>query len=105
MIKYRNKKLLRLAKEVDFCMGCGKINENDVVAAHLNFDKSKGMATKCHDYLIAYLCWKCHVLVDEGYGISSAERKQFTFKVFLKTLNWLFNNSYLEVNQKKKYKF
>jgi hypothetical protein len=45
------------------------------------------------------------VLVDEGYGISSAERKQFTFKVFLKTLNWLFNNSYLEVNQKKKYKF
>ena len=38
--KYRNKKLLEMAKESPYCMNptCGKDNNGDVVAAHLNFD-------------------------------------------------------------------
>ena len=95
--KYRNKKLLKLANKCPYCMACGVDNNNDIVAAHLNFDKSKGMGTKCHDYLIAYLCWKCHLLIDEGYSLTPEDKKELSQRAFLKTLNWLFTENHLTV--------
>lgn len=78
-------------------MACGADNNNDIVAAHLNFDKSKGMGTKCHDYLIAYLCWKCHLLIDEGYSLTPEDKAELSQRAFLKTLNWLFTEKHLTV--------
>tara|TARA_R100000664_G_C2661818_1_gene77686 strand:- start:80 stop:406 length:327 start_codon:yes stop_codon:yes gene_type:complete len=101
--KYRNKKLLEMAKESPYCMNptCGKDNNGDVVAAHLNFDKSKGMATKANDYLIAYLCYKCHTLVDEGYSLSKDEKHDLMFKAFINTLRWLFTTERIRIGKGK----
>ena len=105
--KFRNKKILAFAKESPYCMNpmCGKDNNGDIVAAHLNFEKSKGMGTKANDYSIAYLCSKCHIIVDEGYSISIEDKKELMLRSFLNTIRWLFLTGRLKVDKGKKYNF
>ena len=95
---YRNKRLLDLANECNECMGCGRANAGDVVAAHSNqLRDGKGKAIKAHDYRIAYLCHGCHYSLDQGSVLSKQERITMWEEAHRKTIGWLFENDHLKV--------
>jgi hypothetical protein len=62
---YRNKELLRYARHCE-CQHCFlPFMQDTVVAAHSNqLRHGKGMGIKAHDCFIAYLCCRCHDIVD-----------------------------------------
>lgn len=90
---YRNRKLLDAAREAPHCMGCGKHNEGDVVAAHSNQSRDgKGGAHKAHDYRVAFLCCGCHTELDQGRRMSREDRVAFWEAAHRKTIGWLFES-------------
>lgn len=87
---YRNKKLLEIAKYVPYCMGCGKISNGTIVAAHSNqIRDGKGTGHKAHDYRIAYLCHCCHMAIDSGQ-LTREEKLDAWESAHRKTIAWLF---------------
>ena len=95
-MNYRNKKLLKLAKECPKCMLCGSYQP--VVAAHSNqLRDGKGKGIKAHDYRIAYLCNDCHMAIDQGAVYSKATRMELWEQAHRDTIAWLFENGHLEV--------
>lgn len=102
--KYRNRKLLDLAAESPFCWGCAAVNDGTVVAAHSNqLRDGKGKGTKAHDFRIAFLCYSCHMAVDEGRDPRTNERLCLQQKLDLweeghrHTIAWLFLSGHLKV--------
>lgn len=50
------------------CKNCGS-HDDTTVNAHANKIKyGKGKAIKCHDALTAWLCYRCHKWLDQGFG-------------------------------------
>lgn len=97
-MKYRNKKLLELANDCPVCCACGGHNFGNVVAAHSNLLRDgKGMRTKAHDFMVAYLCDACHYALDQSPEMSRAEREAFFLDAWRNTITWLFLNGHLEV--------
>lgn len=95
---YRNPKLLRLASKCPRCLLCQKFNDGDVVAAHSNqLRDGKGMGTKAHDYRIAYVCYTCHMEIDQGKEWSKEFRRSQWEKAHRATIGWLFENGHLQV--------
>lgn len=86
---YRNRKLLALAKEVPYCMGCRHPNDGTIVAAHRN--EGKGMGIKAPDWAIAFLCHDCHHYIDEGKSPRS-ERRAIMDRSIVVTLGWIIEN-------------
>ena len=87
---YRNPKLLAMARECPVCMNCGKSNHDDVVAAHSNqLRDGKGRGLKAHDYRIAFLCYVCHLDLDQGKDMSKQERVEMWEEAHRKSIGWL----------------
>lgn len=84
----RSKPMLTGAKGQS-CVNCG-VSDGTVVAAHYTGLRShllgKGKGIKCHDLMVADLCFKCHNAFDVDYDRSSFEKKidlseQFLFLI------------------------
>jgi hypothetical protein len=98
---YRNPKLLAIAKQSP-CQLCG-VQDSTIVASHSNqLIDGKGMGIKASDYRIAYLCNACHYTLDQGKQLPKAKRKEYWDQAHRSTIGWLFENGYLEVNEKPK---
>jgi uncharacterized protein YlaI len=81
--KHRSRKLRDSARHEE-CVVCG--SPEGVVWAHYNGqDGGKGLATKAHDLLGAYLCYECHRRYDEGRE-SRAEKRAFFLEAFFKSM-------------------
>lgn len=96
--KYRNKKLLELAREMPHCMLCGKFNNGDVVAAHSNsLLHGKGTGTKAHDFFVAFLCYECHRQIDQGKDWSREEKDENWRTAFDRSWIYMLTNDLVEV--------
>lgn len=62
------------------CQSCGA-DDGTIVAAHSNQLKhGKGMGIKAHDCFIAYLCHRCHDIVDgRSYHKLDQETREYTW--------------------------
>jgi len=95
---YRNRAHLDLARQAPRCFGCGAFNRGDVVAAHANH-VDKGMGLKAPDWAwaaLGSLCG-CHPRLDQGSDMTREERRDFWFRAFVETQNWLWNAGLLVV--------
>ena len=100
---YRNPSLLALARHAPHCMnpGCRANQEGQVVAAHSNsLAHGKGMGHKAHD-IPAYLCDRCHHLVDGrpegGPLLPKAVREAMFLSALYETILWLLQSGHLQV--------
>lgn len=95
-------KLADLAREAPYCMHCMG-NDGTIVPAHANrLIYGKGMGIKAGresidglpvpDHMIAYLCHACHHELDNGKGLSRAERYAMWDAAFARTVHWWFMN-------------
>lgn len=92
-MNYRNKALLRAAKDAPHCMACNAPNVGNVVMAHSNqIRDGKGKSIKAHDYRVAALCDRCHVAIDQGSAMSRAERIETWEEAHRATIGWLFES-------------
>jgi len=92
---YRNPKLLALAKDAP-CSLCNSIGTT--VSAHSNYSEhGKGMARKADDSYIAFLCYTCHMDIDQG-AESYDSKKQRWYLALSKTYHWLLINDHLTIN-------
>jgi hypothetical protein len=93
---YRNKKLLEVVRESP-CQHCGT-EDGTVCAAHANTAAAgKGMGIKAHDYMIAALCFRCHMSLDQGKDMTKDERVEMWQNAHNGTLAWLFQSGKLKV--------
>jgi hypothetical protein len=82
-MSYRNIHLTGSANG-ETCVSCG--NPQGVVWAHCNEQAAgKGMGTKAHDLMGAYLCQDCHEWYDRGQS-SRKQKKQFFLECFFLTM-------------------
>lgn len=89
-MNYRNRKILDAAKHVPHCMGCGKVTDGTIVAAHSNqLRDGKGTGIKAADYRIAYCCAACHHAIDAGHETREEKRNRWE-EAHRKTIAWLF---------------
>lgn len=89
---YRNEKLLQSAKDKS-CQYCGAM-DGTVVAAHSNqLRDGRGHAFKSHDYRIAYLCIRCHDMVDGRSGkLKKQEKIDIWEEAHRKTIGIIFES-------------
>lgn len=79
---------------------CGT-DDGTIVGAHSNqLRDGKGKGIKAHDYRIAYLCHACHSNIDQGTYLTKQQRIYYWDEAHRKTIGWLFEQGYLEVNEK-----
>ena len=100
---YRNKKLLRMAKDAPYCFCCGRSNDGSIVAAHSNqIRDQKGKGIKAHDFRVAFVCNTngagCHYEIDQG-NKSREEKKELWEEAHRATIGWLFTTGRLEVKE------
>ncbi len=97
---YRNKKLLKFAKDAPYCFCCGKTNDGTIVSAHSNqLRDGKGKSIKSHDFRIAYCCFECHTKIDTSAKLSKEEKKELWEEAHRNTIGWLFSTGRLEVKE------
>jgi hypothetical protein len=95
---YRNKKLLELVRQSP-CQTCGT-QDGTVVAAHSNqLRDGKGRGLKASDAMIAALCYRCHMNLDQGKDLSKQERVEIWEEAHRKTMQWLIENELLIVKR------
>ena len=95
---YRNKKLLRMAKDAPYCFCCGT-NDGTIVAAHSNqIRDQKGKGIKAHDFRVAYICHNCHHEIDQGKK-TKEEKKELWEEAHRATIGWLFTSGRLETKE------
>ena len=87
----RSPKLLKncriLPCQICFCF------EETVVAAHSNSSKhGKGRSIKADDNMVAALCYSCHMMIDQGKGLTRQERENSWMMAHLNTVWDLVNN-------------
>lgn len=64
-MNYRNRNVLDEARHHP-CQLCSN-DDGTVVAAHSNQGRhGKGMSIKANDVFVAYLCARCHMIIDQG---------------------------------------
>lgn len=94
---YRNKRLLEAVRDSP-CQCCGR-QDGTIVAAHSNqLRDGKGRGLKASDAMIAALCFKCHSELDQGKDMSRTERVEMWELAHRRTICWLFEHGYLNVN-------
>ena len=93
---YRNRKLLDLACD-QACVMCNA-QDGTIVAAHSNLiEHGKGMGTKAHDGMVAWLCYCCHADLDQGTRLSKQERMEFTLSAICRTYMRMWDQQLIEV--------
>lgn len=95
---YRDTKLLEACRLIP-CQHCGA-EDGTVVAAHRN--QGKGMGLKVSDTLVASLCFRCHIELDQGARLTKEERRELWNAAHLKTLHTLIEQGILGVKRAKK---
>lgn len=83
----RSETLMRNAREIP-CQHCGA-DDGTVVAAHTNSGGGKGRSIKADDNLIASLCYRCHMEIDQGSNLSKEQRQMLWQKAHRKTVQRL----------------
>lgn len=83
----RSKTLLRNAREIP-CQHCGA-DDGTVVAAHTNWGSGRGRGIKADDNMIASLCHKDHMMLDQGSTMTKAERQAMWQAAHIKTVEKL----------------
>lgn len=95
-MNYRNLTLLMAVRGAP-CQHCGT-QDGTVCAAHSNQQRDgKGTGIKAHDYRVAALCHKCHMMIDQGSSMSKAERREAWEEAHRGTIGWLFANKVINV--------
>lgn len=95
---YRNKKLLALARG-QACVMCGT-QDGTIVAAHSNLgEHGKGMGHKAHDGMTMWLCYRCHVDLDQGTRMDRVQRRSFTLEAICKTYQQLWDQELIKVTK------
>lgn len=87
---FRCKQILRMAKGMP-CTHCG-INNNTTVAAHQNgLQSGRGAGLKGNDFLVAYLCDKCHFDYDNSRGaFGTSQRVRLFYEAMANTMKiWI----------------
>lgn len=93
---YRNRKLLDLARD-QACVMC-HTQDGTIVAAHSNLiEHGKGMGTKAHDGMMAWLCYRCHSELDQGTERSKDERREYTLTAICRTYKAMWDQQLIEV--------
>jgi hypothetical protein len=97
-IIYRNKALLELVRQSP-CQTCGT-EDGTICAAHSNqLRDGKGRGLKASDAMIAALCYRCHMNLDQGKDLSKQERVEIWEEAHRKTMQWLIENELLIVKR------
>jgi hypothetical protein len=88
-MSYRNKKLLRAAKDQP-CVLCGSVGTT--IAAHANWQEfGKGLGCKAHDWAVAWLCQICHDTIDGRRGaMQRQEAYERWITAWIRTMTKLF---------------
>lgn len=95
---YRNKKLLKAARDCPHCMDCGRPNQDNVVAAHSNqLRDGKGTGHKASDYRIAFIDMECHREIDTFYNMTAEEAIARWEEAHRKTIGYLFEQGIIGV--------
>lgn len=90
-------KLLDAAQKYP-CAHCNR-QDGTIVAAHCNeLALGRGYAHKTPDYLVAYLCQRCHDLVDgRAGGLLLEEKRAMWNRAFVVTASWLWRDGLVAV--------
>lgn len=74
--------------------------DGTIVAAHSNLiEHGKGMGSKAHDGMAAWLCHRCHSQLDQGGALTKAERTEYTLRAICRTYIQLWNQGLIEVTR------
>lgn len=94
---YYNKKLLREAQNRP-CVLCG-INDGTTVAAHSNaLEHGRGFSFKTPSYMVAYVCYHCHNLIDGRSGkLTKEEKKEMWLRGWVRTVSIWFEEGIIGV--------
>jgi len=88
MANYRNNKILGGAHGAP-CQLCA-VDDGTIVAAHSNqYRDGRGMHLRSHDYRVAYLCHRCHYVIDYGEQ-SKEERTEMWESAHRATIAYIF---------------
>jgi len=76
---------------------CGNCwtEDNTIVAAHRN--QGKGMGLKVSDALVAPLCHRCHMELDQGKLLSRDERREMWDRAFIRGMQQLIETGQLRL--------
>jgi hypothetical protein len=95
---FRSPKLLELARD-QACVVCGR-QDGTVVSAHSNLlEHGKGMGTKAHDGMVAWLCHRCHSALDQGSAMSGEDKRVLMLESICRTYMQLWDQSLIKVNR------
>jgi len=88
---YRNKKLLDSARDRP-CVLCG-IGDGTTVAAHSNaLEHGRGIGLKTPDFMVAYVCQRCHDQIDGRSGqLTKVEKRTMWMDAWVRTVPIWFN--------------
>lgn len=86
---FRSPKLLKGANG-EPCVLCQSVGTT--VAAHSNSQEhGRGMGHKAPDYYVAYVCQRCHDLIDgRSGGLSKDEKRELWLRAFVRTVSLWF---------------
>ena len=86
---FRSAKLLQAANGRP-CVLCGSVGTT--VAAHSNsLAHGRGIGHKSPDYMVAYLCMRCHDRVDgRDGGLGKEEKRELWFSAWFRTVTIWF---------------
>ena len=98
---YKNPKLRQAARDVDYCMHCGKPNDGTIIGAHYSGTDShksgKGMGQKSRDSYLAYLCFQCHEYFDNYHEQDKLLRQNQFYEAIIKSHEYLMMQGKLNV--------
>jgi hypothetical protein len=95
-MSFRSPKLLTSAKD-QACQLCASLGTT--IAAHANsVALGKGTGIKAPDYYIAYVCHRCHDLIDgRAGGLTKEERQELWTTAFIRTVKQWFDQGIVTV--------
>lgn len=94
--RIRESKILAAANG-ESCANCN-MQDGTVVACHSNMSvHGKGMGIKSDDIFCAFLCSKCHYMIDFGKDHSREEKEQMFYRAMSKTWRKLYELGVLKV--------
>lgn len=96
---YRNRKILDLAAQCEYCCVCGQHGGGSIVACHSNaIEDGHGMGQKAHD-IPCFGCAECHSRIDGRIDkhLTRGERRLIFYRGVYNTWLWMMKEGYLEV--------
>ena len=89
---FRSKRMMEIMRDLP-CGVCGA-QDGTVVAAHRN--EGKGMGLKVSDALVAAMCYRCHMELDQGKGTREVKRQMWN-QAYVNSIQYLIENNTLVI--------